>query len=83
MANGPTGVPFSVLKTFNRLKQLTTDDEVIADALSLSQGLLEVSADRKCVKRALPLPEDLKTDSQSVYAVGLGMPRGRSVHRQR
>ena len=31
MANGPTGVPFSVLKTFNRLKQLTTDDEVIAD----------------------------------------------------
>lgn len=75
-------MPFSVLKTFNRLKQLTTDDEIIADALSLSQGLLEVSADRKSVKRALPLPEDLKTDSQSIYAVGLGVAMGRSVHRQ-
>ena len=58
-----------MLKTFKRLAALTTDDATIADALSLSPALLEVSADRTSVKRRIPIPEDLNLDQRSIYAV--------------
>ena len=62
-------MPFTVLKTFKRLQALTTDDAVLAEALDLSPSLLEVSNDRKSVKRIPPLPEDLNLDQRSIYAV--------------
>ena len=67
----PPGLPFSVLKTFNRVKSITTDDDVLADALLLSKQLLQVSDDRRSVKRALPLPGDLNLDQCTIYAVRL------------
>ncbi|XP_045458874.1 la protein homolog [Melitaea cinxia] len=53
-------IPFEVLGTFNRLAKLTTDYQVIANALNKStSGLLEVSEDNKKVRRnpELPIPE--------------------------
>ena len=77
------GVPITVLKTFKRLAALTTDDATIADALSLSPSLLEVSADRTSVKRRIAIPEDLNLDQRSIYAVrkrtGKGALRGANL----
>lgn len=53
-------VPLDVLTRFNRLAKLTTDTDVIADAVSKSEsGLLVVSEDKKKVRRnpEMPLPE--------------------------
>lgn len=53
-------IPLEVLITFNRLAKLSTDYEVIANALNKSNsGLLEVSEDNKKVRRnpELPIPE--------------------------
>jgi hypothetical protein len=68
---GAPGVPLSLLKTFKRMQALTTDEEVVAEALLLSAGLLEVSDDRKNVRRCTPLPDSLTTDQCSIYAVRL------------
>ncbi|XP_013181347.1 PREDICTED: la protein homolog [Papilio xuthus] len=53
-------VPLDVLTKFNRLAKLSTDIEVIANALAKStSGLLEISDDNKKVRRnpELPIPE--------------------------
>lgn len=69
-------VPIETLLTFNRLKSLTEEESIVADAISHST-LLEVSDDRKKVRRKLdqPLPESTterqqKLDELTVYAKG-------------
>ncbi|KAL4709992.1 hypothetical protein ACJJTC_015970 [Scirpophaga incertulas] len=71
-------VPFEVLIKFNRLAKLSTDTEVIANAISNSTlGLLEVSDDNKKLRRNpnLPVPEmneERRKEymSRSVYVKG-------------
>ncbi|ESO84525.1 hypothetical protein LOTGIDRAFT_132027, partial [Lottia gigantea] len=56
-------VPLEVLLTFNRLKELSPDAEVIAAAIKKSDsGLIEVSIDNKKIRRSpeKPLPENTK-----------------------
>lgn len=53
-------VSLQTLLTFNRLKQLSTDAQVIVDALKKSTNdLLEIDEENKKVRRARPLPENL------------------------
>lgn len=62
-------VAISVLLTFNRLKSLTTDVAVVADAIESSEQLI-LSSDRKKVKRANPLPETDESAAKSLYVKG-------------
>ncbi|KAK8767441.1 hypothetical protein V5799_005771 [Amblyomma americanum] len=70
-------VTIQTLLTFNRLKSLTTEENVVAEALKKSANqLLEVSSDGKKIRRspAKPLPdgdkERQKLDEVTVYAKG-------------
>lgn len=71
-------VTIETLLTFNRLKSLTTAENVVAEALKKSTSqLLEVSDDGKKIRRsaAKPVPESnkehqQKLDELSVYAKG-------------
>uniref|UniRef100_G3ML08 HTH La-type RNA-binding domain-containing protein n=1 Tax=Amblyomma maculatum TaxID=34609 RepID=G3ML08_AMBMU len=70
-------VTIETLLTFNRLKSLTTEENVVAEALKKSTNqLLEVSSDGKKIRRspAKPLPdgdkERQKLDELTVYAKG-------------
>lgn len=69
-------VPIETLLTFNRLKSLTTEVGVVAEAVNKSD-LMEVSQDGKKVRRSLekPLPESngdrqQKLDELTVYTKG-------------
>ena len=55
MANGGGFVSIDVLLTFNRLKVLTTDTEVVAKAAEQS-NVVELSEDRTSLKRKAPEP---------------------------
>lgn len=70
-------VTIETLLTFNRLKSLTAEENVVAEALKKSTNqLLEVSSDGKKIRRtpAKPLPdgdkERQKLDELTVYAKG-------------
>uniref|UniRef100_A0A1E1XIE4 Putative receptor-mediated endocytosis n=1 Tax=Amblyomma aureolatum TaxID=187763 RepID=A0A1E1XIE4_9ACAR len=70
-------VTIETLLTFNRLKSLTTEENVVAEALKKSANqLLEVSSDGKKIRRSptKPLPdgdkERQKLDELTVYAKG-------------
>lgn len=71
-------VPFEVLLTFKRLAALTTDIEVIVDALHKSdEGLVEISEDKKTIRRhpERPIPEHNEEKrkeimSRTAYAKG-------------
>ncbi|XP_045511726.1 la protein homolog [Colias croceus] len=71
-------VPLDVMLKFNRLSKLTTDHEVIVNAINKSpSGLLEVSEDNKKVRRnpEMPLPEmneerRKELTARTVYAKG-------------
>ncbi|XP_078537721.1 lupus La protein [Lissotriton helveticus] len=71
-------VSLETMITFNRLSRLTTDFDVIADALvKSSTGMLELSEDRRKVRRspAKPLPEVTEeyknaVKNRSVYVKG-------------
>ncbi|CAF0825707.1 unnamed protein product [Brachionus calyciflorus] len=53
-------VPLETMIKFNRLKQLSTDHQVILDALKKSTSeLLEIDEENKKIRRAKPLPENL------------------------
>lgn len=62
-------VAISVLLTFNRLKSLSTDIDKIAEAIADSTSVV-LSADKKKVKRAAPLPEVDESASRSLYVKG-------------
>eukprot|EP00009_Paramoeba_aestuarina_P002445 CAMPEP_0201509932 /NCGR_PEP_ID=MMETSP0161_2-20130828/2836_1 /ASSEMBLY_ACC=CAM_ASM_000251 /TAXON_ID=180227 /ORGANISM="Neoparamoeba aestuarina, Strain SoJaBio B1-5/56/2" /LENGTH=371 /DNA_ID=CAMNT_0047905031 /DNA_START=22 /DNA_END=1137 /DNA_ORIENTATION=- len=59
-------VEVKVLGSFNRVKQLTTDDSVIVRALKDSSSLI-LSEDEKMVKRADPLPEEDSSLPRCIY----------------
>ncbi|CAH0700850.1 unnamed protein product [Spodoptera exigua] len=71
-------VPLDILTRFNRLAKLTKDTEIIAKALLKStNGLLEISEDKKKVRRSpdVPIPEmneerRKELSSRTVYAKG-------------
>ncbi|XP_055836749.1 la protein homolog [Episyrphus balteatus] len=71
-------VPFDVLLTFKRLAALTTDIDVIVDALHKSdEGLVEISEDKKNIRRhpERPIPEHNEEKrkeimDRTVYAKG-------------
>lgn len=53
-------VSLETLIKFNRLKQLTTDFQVIVDSLKKSESqLLEIDEENKKIRRAKPLPDNL------------------------
>lgn len=63
-------VQIAVLATFSRMKSLSEDVSVIAEALVQSQELLEVSEDRQSVRRKTDLPEAQDNLTTSVYVKG-------------
>ncbi len=69
-------VPISILATFSRMKVLSEDVSVIADALSMSQELLEINEDRTCVRRKTDLPEAADNLTTSVYIKGFALTAG-------
>lgn len=64
-------VPITVLLTFNRLKALTTDPAVVAEALAGSE-LVEVNEDKSSLRRnpAKPMLDEAAISRRSVYAKG-------------
>jgi hypothetical protein len=56
---------------FKRLAQLSNDETVIAEAL-VSSDLIEVSEDKKSIRRspAHPLADEKVFDERSIYAKG-------------
>jgi len=63
-------VPIGTLSTFNRMKQLTTDNKVIAAALKPST-IVEVNAEGTMLKRKNPLPETDDSNQRTIYTKGL------------
>lgn len=71
-------IPLAILLTFNRMKALSTDSEVVITALKKSKSnLMEISEDKSKVRRnvANPLPENteerkMEVLSRSIYAKG-------------
>lgn len=62
-------VPISILLTFNKLKQLTTDVAVVADALKDSDTVVINSTGDK-LKRATPLPDVDTSAERTLYVKG-------------
>lgn len=62
-------VAISVLLTFNRLKQLTTDAKVVAESL-LESAEVQLSADLSKVRRARGLPQADESKLTMVYLKG-------------
>jgi lupus La protein len=71
-------IPLQVLTTFNRLKELTTDVAVIADALKASE-IVELNEDKTMIKRRNPLPEDDTSLPRSIYSKG--WPQGTTIEK--
>jgi hypothetical protein len=61
-------VTIEILCTFNKLKGLTTDVALIAQAAQESE-LLALDASRTRIKRVKPLPSNTSADPRIVYAV--------------
>lgn len=67
-AKDPNGyVLISVIASFKRMKELSTDVNAITDALKTS-GKLEVSEDGLKIRRTEPLPSEDPTLPRSIYA---------------
>ena len=62
-------IPLETIMSFNRMKTLTQDADLIVKVLREGSELVEVSEDGKLVRRALPLPEDKDFNDRSIYAV--------------
>lgn len=62
-------IDLTVLTSFNRLKEMTEDIAVIADAVADST-VVQLSADKKKIRRAKPLPLTDDTPSRTVYMKG-------------
>ena len=74
---GTSPVPVAILATFNRVKQLTSDDKKkLVDALRAVPGL-QVADDGESVSRSRPLPETDDSQLRTVYAESL--PAGASI----
>eukprot|EP00818_Percolomonas_sp_WS_P001623 CAMPEP_0117443762 /NCGR_PEP_ID=MMETSP0759-20121206/4872_1 /TAXON_ID=63605 /ORGANISM="Percolomonas cosmopolitus, Strain WS" /LENGTH=298 /DNA_ID=CAMNT_0005235767 /DNA_START=205 /DNA_END=1101 /DNA_ORIENTATION=+ len=51
---------------FNRMKKITTDMDLVANALSDSE-MLQLSEDKKSVRRVVPLPENDDSKDRTIY----------------
>jgi len=65
-------VEIATISSFARMKSLSTDNEVVVNAIKSSPTLLKVSEDGTKVKRTAPLPENFsqKQQENSTYAKG-------------
>jgi len=63
-------VEIAKIASFARMKQLSTDLDVVVEALKKSESLLEVSEDGKKVRRSTPLPGAQDKTPVSVYMKG-------------
>lgn len=65
-------VEIATIASFARMKSLSTDNEVIVNAVKSSPTLLQVSEDGTKLKRTAPLPQDFsqKQQENSTYAKG-------------
>ncbi|KAJ3448796.1 lupus la protein [Anaeramoeba flamelloides] len=63
-------VSFLDLLRFNRLREISEDIELIAKSLEKSETL-ELSEDKKSVRRKVPLPEDFSDDHLTVFCRNL------------
>jgi len=71
VANHPEGyVEIKTIASFKRMKMLTEDLKIIAEALTKSKNL-EVDSTGTMVRRIAPLPETDTTLQRSIYAKGL------------
>ncbi|EDQ85127.1 uncharacterized protein MONBRDRAFT_34421 [Monosiga brevicollis MX1] len=71
-------IPLTVLLTFNRLKQLSEDPEVIAAAMqTVDDPLVEVSDDGTALRRAptKPLEDQKDLNERSIYAKGFDVEK--------
>ncbi|EFA79127.1 Lupus La protein [Heterostelium album PN500] len=69
-AKNPEGyVGIEVLATFNKIKSMTTDLQLISDALKDSDSL-QLSEDGKMVKRLNPLPDNEELAKKTLYSKG-------------
>lgn len=66
-------VQLSVLASFTRMKTLSEDVAVIAEATEKSAELLELNEDRTCVRRKTDLPEAQDNLNTSVYVKGFSL----------
>eukprot|EP01035_Chromulina_nebulosa_P017798 gene17798-23406_t len=62
-------VPISVLLTFNKLRNLTTDEAAVANAIANS-NVITLDEDRTRVRRLNPLPEDDTSKPKTLYVKG-------------
>lgn len=66
----PNGfVPIKVLLTFNKLKALTTDADLIAEIMADSE-VVDVSADKQSIKRSAELPANDDSALRTLYVKG-------------
>lgn len=65
-------VSVDVIASFNRMKSLSSDRNLIIQAINKSQ-LLELSSDEKWVRRSIPLPSlpEKEIDSRTIYVENL------------
>jgi lupus La protein len=61
-------VNIETIASFNRIKQITTDNDLIVAALRTSPSL-EVSEDGKKVRRTTALPTEDPSPKRTIYAV--------------
>lgn len=66
-------VQLSVLASFTRMKSLSEDVAVIAEAAGKSADLLELNEDSTCVRRKTDLPEAQDNLNTSVYIKGFSL----------
>mmetsp|Transcript_872 Transcript_872/g.1245 ORF Transcript_872/g.1245 Transcript_872/m.1245 type:complete len:546 (+) Transcript_872:192-1829(+) len=64
-------LPLSVLLTFKKLRQLTEDEAVVVEAVASSE-VVEISEDKKKIRRKHPLPENDDSAERTVLIKGLG-----------
>lgn len=70
LKNNEGWLPIATLTRFARLKALSDDVSVIAEALKKSPELLEVSEDSLKVKRKTELPENVDQSPSIIYVKG-------------
>ncbi|KAL9648669.1 hypothetical protein ABK040_016298 [Willaertia magna] len=71
VANNPEGyVELKTIASFNRMKSLTTDMEVIVNAIKKS-SMLEVDSEGKLVRRVTTLPDTDTSGNRTLHVKGL------------
>lgn len=69
--NNPDGwVSLEVISSFNRMKSLTTDRQLIQESLKNSKDLLELNEDGSMVRRKAPIDTNRDTINSSLYMKG-------------